>query len=461
MVEKSTFIAKPLTRRQLLLGMGKAGAALGMMSALAACAAPVAAPGGSATESEAGAQDTATIQYWTFWADRWGEQQGKIVEEYNNTHDDFQVEMLIVPWGELTTKLLTAVSAGNPPDFSIIGRSEVVEWAVRGGVLPLTDYIAASDNTNADDWFESAWSECVWEGVSYAQPFESGTYAAWYHTGFAEEAGMDADSLPTTWSELDAFAEAITQGNATDGYTRVGVIPWMARRDLLGWLSGGEWYDEVNRQVTAVTPENIAAMEWVEQYAEKYGGEALERFRQSLGGGDSEDDPFYREQLGSTWKGSWSLSAKVEYAPDVPFDVRPLPYRDGTGNDSVNQGSACVLPKGSPQPDLAYQFLNWMSIDGVSLWVPYAADMVSRKDQVEIYPDALPDDDQFHGYWQLYNDALAYAHHEPAMPARLVWNDQLDAAVDAVVRGAKTPEQALQDAQDATQRELDKALGAA
>lgn len=461
MVEKSTFIAKPLTRRQLLLGMGKAGAALGMMSALAACAAPVAAPGGSATGSETGSQDTATIQYWTFWADRWGEQQGKIVEEYNNTHDDFQVEMLIVPWGELTTKLLTAVSAGNPPDFSIIGRSEVVEWAVRGGVLPLTDYIAASDNTNADDWFESAWSECVWEGVSYAQPFESGTYAAWYHTGFAEEAGLDAGSLPTTWSELDAFAEAVTQGNATDGYTRVGVIPWKSRRDLLGWLSGGEWYDEENRQITAVTPENIAAMEWVKQYADKYGGEELERFRQSLGGDDSEDDPFYREQLGSVWNGSWSLSAKVEYAPDVPFDVRPLPYRDGTDNDSVNQGSACVLPKGSPQPDLAYQFLNWMSIDGVSLWVPYAADMVSRKDQVEIYPDALPDDDQFHGYWQLYNDALAYAHHEPAMPARLVWNDQLNAAVDAVVRGAKTPEQALQDAQDVTQRELDKALGSA
>ncbi|OUC05543.1 hypothetical protein RY27_26625 [Litorilinea aerophila] len=95
------------------------------------------------------------------------------------------------------------------------------------------------------------------------------------------------------------------------------------------------------------------------------------------------------------------------------------------------------------------------------MWVPFAADMVSRTDQTDIYPDALPDNEQFRGYWKLYNDALAYAHHEPAMPARRFWNDQLSAAVDAIVRGAKSPEQALQDAQEATQRELDKALGKA
>ncbi len=463
MVEESNFVAKHLSRRQLLLGMGKVGVALGAFSALAACAAPAVGPGAASNEgaSQSASQETATIQYWTFWADRWGEHQGTIVEEYNNSHDNFQVEMLIVPWGELTTKLLTAVSAGNPPDFSIIGRSEVVEWAVRGGVLPLTDYISASERTNPDDWYESAWSECVWEGTTYAQPFESGTYAAWYNTGFMEEAGLDPQALPTTWSELDAFAEAVTVGNDSDGYTRIGAIPWLARRDLLGWLSGGEWYDEQTQQITAATPENIAAMEWIKQYADKYGGEAMERFRQGLGGGDTEDAPYLREQIGSVWNGSWTLSAKVEYAPDVPLAVHPLPYRDGTANASVNQGSACVLPKGSPQPDLAYEFLTWMSIDGVAQWVPFAADMVSRKDQIEIYPDALPDDEVFHGYWQIYNDALAYARHEPAMPVRLLWNDQLNAAIDAVVRNAKTPEQALQEAQDVTQRELNQALGKA
>ena len=410
---------------------------------------------------QAPAGESTTIAYWTFWADRWGEFQQQIVDGYNASQSEIQVEMLIVPWGDLSTKLLTAVSAGNPPDFTIIGRSEVVEWAVREGILPLDDYIAASTESNPEDWFDVAWNECVWEGKTFAQPFESGTYAAWYNLKLFEDAGLDPTNAPVTWADVDAASDAITQGSASDGYTTVGFIPWQSRADLLGWLSGGEWYDESAQQITAVTPENIAAFEWVKQYADKYGGEALERFSQGLGGGDTADDPFYRDQIAMVWKGSWSLSSKEEYAPDVTFSVAPLPYRADTGNDSINQGSACVLPKGSPQPDPAYQFLTYMSIHGIAEWVPNAADMVSRKDQTDIYPSALPDTEQFHAYWQLYNDALAYAHHEPSMPARRFWNDQLDAAIDGVVRGQSTPEQALQEAQDNTQRELDKALGKA
>jgi len=447
-----------LSRRAFL--QAAATSAAGALLVACAPAAGPAASSDAASGEAAPSGEATTIAYWTFWADRWGEFQQQIVDGYNaDNQDGIQVEMLIVPWGDLATKLLTAVSAGNPPDFSIIGRGEVVEWAVREGILPLDDYIAASTESKPEDWFEVAWGECSWQGKSYAQPFESGTYAAWYNKELFEQAGLDTTQLPVTWADVDAASDKITQGNATDGYSVVGFIPWNDRRDLLGWLSGGEWYDEEAQQVTAVTPENIAGMEWVKQYADKYNGEALERFRQGLGGGDTADDAFFFFFFGMVWKGSWSLSSKQEYAPDLAFGVAPLPYRADTGNDSINQGSACVLPTGSPQPEPAYKFLTFMSIHGISQWVPNAADMVSRKDQTEIYPNALPDNDEFRGYWKLYNDALAYAHHEPLMPARRFWGDQLNAAVDAIVRGQKSPEQALQDAQDATQRELDKALG--
>ncbi len=444
-----------LSRRDFL----RTSAGLATMAALSACVAPGAPATGEGGQAAPNAEG-ATISYWTFWADRWGEFQQKIVDDYNaNGKDGIQVDMLIVPWGDLSTKLLTAVAAGNPPDFTIINRSEVVEWAVRDGLLPLDEHISASTESKPDDWFAVAWNECVWQGKTFAQPFESGTYAAWYHKGLFDEAGLDSSKLPVTWEDVDAAAEKITQGDATAGYTRSGFVPWDGRIDLLGWLSGGEWYDEAERKVTAATPENIAAFDWIKQYADKYNGETLDRFRKGFGGGDTADDPFYRGQIGMSWRGSWSLSAKQEYAADVPLGIQPLPYRAATGNDSINQGSACVLPKGSSNPDAAYKFLTYMSIHGIAQWVPLAADMVSRKDQTEIYPNALPDNEEFRGYWKLYNDALAYAHHEPSMPARRFWNDQLNAAAQAVVLAKKTPQQALQDAQDATQAELDKALG--
>ena len=252
---------KSLSRRDFL----RASVAVTSL-ALAACA-PVGAPAqtGQSSGGAAPAQATAKIAYWTFWADRWGEFQQKLVDKFNGEQKEVQVEMLIVPWGDLATKLLTAVSAGNPPDFSIINRSEVVEWATRQGILPLDDYISASTEVKKDDWFAVAWNECVWQGKTYAQPFESGTYAAWYNGDLFEKAGLDITKPPATWEEVDAMAEKVTQGNKTDGYKTIGFIPWQSRRDLLGWLAGGEWYDEQNQKVTAATPENITAMNWVKQ----------------------------------------------------------------------------------------------------------------------------------------------------------------------------------------------------
>ena len=422
---------------------------------LAACAPPAAGP---AAGEETMVAEPQKIAYWTFWADRWGEFQGTIVDNFNESQSDIQVEMLIVPWSELNVKLLTAIPAGEPPDFTIIGRGTTIEFAVRGGVLPLDDQIASSERVNLDDWFDVAVVEVVWDGTTYALPFESGTYAAWLNTDAAAEAGMDPSNPPVTWSEVDQWAEAMTIGDAASGYERIGFFPWVSRVDILGWLAGGSWYDEENRQITAVTDENVAAFEWIQQYAEKYDGEVIERFRQGLGGGDTADDPFLQNRFGITFKGSWSMSAKEEYAPDLNYTVWPLPYRDGASNSTINQGSACVLPLGSPNPEAAFEFCTFMAIDGIAQWVPFAADMVSRKDQTDIFPQALPDNEANRANWKVYNDALDYGRYEPKMPVRTFWGQSLNNARDNVVRGLQTPVEALTEAQELTQKELDDAL---
>ncbi len=470
MEPKTETAVRRLSRRELLRGLGVSLGATALMAACAPAPAAPPAPAAEPQEEPAPAEEPAAteapvaaeatkISYWTFWADRWGEFQQEIVNNYNKSQSDTAVEMLIAPWGELNTKLLTAISAGTPPDFTIIGRSDAISWAVRGGITPLDDRIASDPKVKPDDWFDVAWKECLWEGKTYALPFESGTYAAWLNPVMFEEAGLDPTKPPQVWSAVDAAAEKLTKGDAQAGYERIGFIPWQSRRDVLGWLAGGEWYDEPAQQITAVTPENITAFEWIDQYAEKYGGEAVQRFREGLGGGMTADDPFYRGKLGIVFAGSWEMSSKNEYAPDLKYVVFPLPYLDGQSEDTINQGSACVLPKGSPHPDEAFKFLTYMAMDGIAQWVPNAADMVSRKDQTEIYPVALPDTEEGRAYWKVYNDALAYAHHEPLMPVRPFWNSALDNAVDQVVLGKLEPEAALQEAQDATQKELDKALG--
>ena len=450
-----------ISRRRFLQAAGLATGGL----VLAACTVPVAPAG----DGDAGGAEAQQIVYWTFWADRWGEIQGQIVDNFNASQSAIQVEMLVVPWSELTTKLLTAVPAGEAPDFTIMLRDMIIEFAVRGIVLPLGEQIAASERINLDDWFEVAVTEVVWDGIPYALPFESGTYAAWLNTEAAQEAGLDPANPPVTWSEVDVWAEAMTIGDAASGYERIGFFPWVTRVDILGWLAGGRWYDEENRKITAVTDENVAAFEWIQQYAQKYDGEVVERFRQGLDSWNQSlsdsldmtpaDAPFLQNRLGMTFKGSWSMSAKQEYAPNLDYTVWPLPYRDGASQSTINHGSGCVLPLGSPNPDAAFEFGTFMAIEGIVQWVTSAADMASRKDHMDIFPNALPDDEINRARWKTYNDALGYSRHEPKMPVRSFWNQSLTNARDSVIRGLQTPLEALTEAQELTQKELDDVLG--
>jgi multiple sugar transport system substrate-binding protein len=452
-------INKRYSRRDVLKGLG---VGLGA-TVLAACGAKPTPTTAVEKPAEPTAQppsgEAVTIKYWTFWADRWGEFQQQIIDKYNQSQSKVKVEMLIAPWGELSTKLLTAIAAKEPPDFTIINRSEGIEYAVRKGIMPITNYISATPKVKPSDWFDVAWTETTWEGVNYALPFESGTYCTWLNGDVFKEVGLDPEAAITTWDDLDPIAKKLTMGDATKGYERIGFFPWNARTDILGWLAGGEWYDEANQKITAVTDENLAAFNWIAQYAKEYNGEAIERFKAGLGSADSADDPSVRGKIAISFKGSWTLSVKVEYAPNLKLVVIPMPYRKGAKNATINQGSACVIPVGSPHPDQAFDLAAFMAIDGIAMWVPKAADMVSRKDQTSIFPEALPNTDEAHAWWKTYNDALAYAHYEPKMPVRQFWGQQLDNARDAVVRGVSTPEKALKEAQDSTQKELDKALG--
>ena len=72
-----------LSRRDFL----RTSAGLATMAALSACVAPGAPATGEGGQAAPNAEG-ATISYWTFWADRWGEFQQKIVDDYNANGKD-------------------------------------------------------------------------------------------------------------------------------------------------------------------------------------------------------------------------------------------------------------------------------------------------------------------------------------------------------------------------------------
>ncbi|HMN27177.1 MAG TPA: ABC transporter substrate-binding protein, partial [Caldilineaceae bacterium] len=90
-------------------------------TALAACT-PGSAPGGQAEGGAAPAADEkVTVVYWHGWSGRFAEWLDRVSAEFEKANPDINVEFVQIDWGELYTKLLTSVAAGDPPDTYVAG----------------------------------------------------------------------------------------------------------------------------------------------------------------------------------------------------------------------------------------------------------------------------------------------------------------------------------------------------
>src|SRR4051794_32705455 len=76
--------------------------------------------GGNKGELEAEAEGKVVIDFWSFWGSEIRRPViEKIIEDFNNSQDQIIVKHTFVPWGDIWTKELASIAAGDPPDVVI------------------------------------------------------------------------------------------------------------------------------------------------------------------------------------------------------------------------------------------------------------------------------------------------------------------------------------------------------
>src|SRR5690554_1064701 len=79
----------------------------------------------------------------------------EFAEQYAE-ENDINVDVQVIPWGNVHDKLLTAVASGEGPDVLQIGNTFVTEFAEAGTFLDLTEYMDDYPNFSSDNFFDSA-----------------------------------------------------------------------------------------------------------------------------------------------------------------------------------------------------------------------------------------------------------------------------------------------------------------
>lgn len=300
------------------------------------------------------------VNFWSFW----GSPERKpviqhMVDQFNKSQNKIQVKYTYLPWGDIWTKELAAVAAGNPPDVVIQDINSVPQRAQKKQIMDLSKFIK-NDPSISKRYYPQLWKMMKYKGDAYALPFNTDTRILFYNKDLFKKAGLNPNKPPQTWKDLwnDANKIDAKQGNT---YKTIGFYPlWGVGQDVWMENADGSAYFNSKMQPVINDPTNVKVMNWLKKWVNKYGWNTINRYDAYFKNNSA--DPFLTGKLGMYVNSATYYTQIRDYAKNLNFGVALMPeYKPGSGHTSWGGGFEAEIPKGSKHAKAAYQFIKYLT----------------------------------------------------------------------------------------------------
>lgn len=332
----------------------------------------------------------------------------------------YTVTQEYVPWGQCQERAITLAAAGDPSALAYMGSRTLPQLAESELILP----IPASDELVAS-YRPSVLSTVQFDGQVWGLPRAFSTKALFINRTLFDEAGVEP---PTTWAETVAAAAAITE--ATDA---VGIGLPVASFDntmhqWLSWFySNGAEVIDADGNVVIDSPEAIAAFQLYADlvpYAQD-GPVAYDR---------AELEPLFQNGQIAMMIHGFSFGAR---AGDVDWQIIPVPAGPNGDHSTLLITDSLAVFDGSGVEDAAMSLALFLTatdrqalFDDTAGWTP-----IRESD----FTTALRENDP---NWSFFLDTIEIGGPEPQMVDFLSMQDVINEALQGVVLGELTAEEA-------------------
>jgi ABC-type glycerol-3-phosphate transport system substrate-binding protein len=356
-----------LTRRTLVTALAPAAAVLAGCGA----GAPPEAP-------ETRAVQKVAIDWWTGWGGVPANESFKRVEEAANAQArSYEVKHLRVTG--VADKLAEAIVAGSPPAVEA-GNLPYAEFWVKGFAEPLEQRITKSKVVKRDELPASAWKFAGYKGKTFGVPAVEG-FIRWglaANEDLLAKRGLDPKNLPATWEDLLAWHRELTvvEGGAI---RQLGLDPMNAMGGGTGGpdplLWGPSWghrfYDEAKEEFHLAHPAMEEALTTIKRFYDVSGGPTIVEFRTANPAWSGTTSGITVGTEAMQINGPWTPGELAKNAPDKRYAYSWVPVPAGRKGKKVQStgGHFGLLPKGSPNPDQGFEFLEY-------LWSDQALDII-------------------------------------------------------------------------------------
>ena len=413
-----------MSRRHFL----RLSAASAGVLALAACAAPVAAPGGAPAEGGAPAAAATTISFLTQGGnDNDFLRYEPLIENFQGANADITVEPIWEPGGaiEVQTKLLTLIAAGDAPDVYWAHSYTNGGQAKRNIQMDLTDMIASDDAVSPDNFLPAAYADFSVDGKQIGFPRETTSTVLIYNKSLFDQNGVATPTDNWTWGEFMNAAETITSGEGAEKI--YGTADWNLNRNtwIKMWQKGG---DVISEDRTAYTMNQEPSVGQVQEIASWFHDLGVHIPGVEMGGFTTAD-LFTTGRIGMFPQ--FSVFSGI-MAAEFDWDIAHLPVDEGDTRTTRVASAGHSMYSGTGQPDAAWKWIAYLTSDEAFWhWVRATGLNVPSNKNVASDPEFISAEGQPPSA-QIMLDAFDYGRPEPVAGDWIGVHREVQPALDSI-----------------------------
>ncbi|NHM29532.1 ABC transporter substrate-binding protein [Neobacillus terrae] len=412
-----------------------------IISLLAGCSS-----GEQANQAEAKTKDGKTVvNFWSFWGSETRRPIiDKIVKDFNNSQDKIVVKHTFLPWGDIWTKNLASVAAGNPADVVINDINTVAQRAKNNQAEDLSKYV---DDSFKNEFYPHLWQTVLYKDKPYGVPFNTDTRLLFYNKTAFKEAGLDPNKPPQTWAELEEYAKKLDKKNG-NRYERIGFYPLWGSIGASSWMAsadGGKGFID-NGKLNINTPQKVKALKWLQGWKERLGDKTVQSFQADFG--SQQANPFIAGKV-AMWADVGTFYTQIrDYGKNMDFGVAQIPaYNDQSKHWADGGGFVAEVPKGSKHPKEAMEFIKYLTGEKAQkYWALKNYDNVANKKGAEAAANELSR--QAKDIYKMSVDNLKVTNLYPTPVEYPDYQNRINPYIDNVMLGKVSPEKALKQAEE-------------
>lgn len=432
--------------------------------------------------------DAVVIKFWQYWAGEEKEALAKLIQKFNQEKHGFTVEMQSISLPR--KKVMMAITANVPPDLVLLDGDMVMDFALRNALLPL-EKISVEDGfyKNTTKTILPNYLEMLFiKGSQVALPIMPTAEALHINKTLLNKYNLKS---PESLEDLIYVSDSIIKKS---NFNEFGWLPtwpiWSGRFIVTAF--GGKWAEKstspnnkeadvksaskqgavlksqktYDYKITANTPENIKAWEWVlENFIKKIPQEKLQGFIEGNISYQSPDNPFYAGQVALETSGVWEYSFAKKFSPNYQVEVKAFSSFSPQEIDARNTVpslksannyeapteiavDALAIPKGAKHPDKALYFMLWLlkkeNINYLALsqskFPPLKLSESEKREFIKKHPNP---------YIEVFMDLAesSNAVYFPHLSFSKEYKREIKKAFDKVLRLEMSPKEALDDLQ--------------